>query len=152
MGYPIWQLATAYSATAHLEEVCGISQNEIAQAFGCYSYFEDRVRTIERRITPQVGKYVDAIQNPQRYIQPNDARDWERFLYESWDPLISDLPSLLSDCDDALDSGDETNICTYCDAQRIDDVIEEFNSLTEPRLLNIPTTRPFAMHRCLSTR
>jgi len=133
LGTPIWQLATVYDAKSQLEEMCGIAQNDIAQAFGCYSYFEDRLRIIERRFTPEVATYVDALQNPSKYAQPNDSKDWGRFLKDSWDPLINTLPSMRAQCDQALNSANAGDICQYCDAQAIDDVIEEFNSLTEPR-------------------
>ncbi len=133
LGTPIWQLATVYDTEAQLEEMCGVTQNDIAQAFGCYSYFEDRLRIIERRFIPEVAVYVDALQNPSKYAQPNDSKDWGRFLNDSWDPLINNLPSLRSQCDQALNSANANDICQSCDAQAIDDVIEEFNSLTEPR-------------------
>lgn len=141
LGVPVWQYTPVYQPKSYMEEICGLRMSDIDVAFGCYNDFEEAERSYTQRVIPQLDVYLDALQYPSKYEQPNDAADWQDFIANVLTPLEQSLPTLKSDCLNSLSSGDAATICGACDPSPIRDVIASFGSLTRPQR-TIPPTNP----------
>lgn len=145
LGVPIWQYTPVYHPKNYMEEICGLRINDIDVAFSCYYEFEEAERSYAQRLLPQLDVYLDALQNPSKYQQPNDSGDWQDFITNTLTPLQQSLPTLRANCEGSLASGNANNICAACDPTPIRDVIETFGSLTRPQRAIPPTNPNFQM-------
>jgi hypothetical protein len=133
LGVPIWQYTPVYDATSYIGELCQIP-GDVTDAFICYQNVQDRVRYFEERIKPLIPIYIDAINNPADYKQPNEANEWNAYINGPYADAVNDIPGLVGNCEASLASGDAQQICGACNPSgSLNEAVQSFGSLTYPQ-------------------